>query len=77
MIKNALKFTPKGKKITVTSYFDLFRYLLVVEVIDEGIGIEADQMDRLFKDFSKVKSSAELNLQGIGLGLTISKALVE
>ena len=62
MIKNALKFTSRGKKITVTSYYDFTRYLLEVEVIDEGIGIEADQMNRLFKDFSKVKSSTELNL---------------
>ena len=77
MIKNALKFTPNGKSITVTCYYDFTRYILEAEVIDEGVGIEPDQLDRLFKDFSKVKSSTELNLQGIGLGLTISKALVE
>ena len=48
-----------------------------VEVIDQGIGIEPHDLKRLFKDFSKAKSSTAVNLEGIGLGLTITKALVE
>ena len=77
LVKNALKFTPGNGKITIKSSYDVNTAFLKVSVKDTGIGIEPDDLDRLFKNFSTLKTSQQVNSQGIGLGLAISKALVE
>ena len=77
LVKNALKFTNANGKITIRCKYNAETYLLTVSVTDTGIGIQPDDMDRLFKNFSKIKASQHLNVEGIGLGLTISKTLVE
>ena len=48
-----------------------------VYVIDDGVGIAAEDIDRLFSRFGKLHRTAELNNEGIGLGLTIVKQIVE
>ena len=49
--------------------------LLEVSVIDNGIGIKADQHHKLFKLFGYLENSEKLNTKGIGLGLHISKMI--
>ena len=51
--------------------------LLVVHVSDTGMGIHADDFEKLFTRFGKLHRTAEHNHEGIGLGLTIVKELVE
>ncbi|MCP3898887.1 MAG: response regulator, partial [Desulfobacteraceae bacterium] len=75
---NAVKFTDKGEIII---YVDLDeeteKYAQIrFTVKDTGIGIPSDKMDRLFKSFSQVDNSATRKYGGTGLGLTISKKLV-
>ena len=49
--------------------------MTVVE--DTGIGIKADEIDKLFKFFGKINHSSKINQGGLGFGLTISKMIVQ
>ena len=50
---------------------------LSVQVTDTGVGIPAADIEKLFSRFGKLHRTAELNNEGIGLGLTIVKQIVE
>ncbi len=79
LVNNAAKFTDRGHvllKIAVLER-DFDRVSLSFEVIDTGIGIAPDRMDRLFKPFSQVDASTTRMFGGTGLGLAISAYLVE
>lgn len=79
LIGNALKFTEKGGvKVEVALDFDdriKEQYLVRMTVIDTGIGIPEERMDRLFQSFSQVDSSSARKYGGTGLGLKISERL--
>ena len=51
--------------------------MLVVDVIDTGTGIAAEDMATLFSRFGKLHRTANMNSEGIGLGLTIVKQIVK
>ena len=51
--------------------------MLRVDVFDSGKGIATEEFSQLFKRFGKLHRTAELNSEGIGLGLTIVKHIVE
>ncbi|HZZ41946.1 MAG TPA: ATP-binding protein [Tepidisphaeraceae bacterium] len=79
LINNAMKFTKEGS-VTIRAALegkDDHGSTLRVQVEDTGIGIPADRLDRLFKSFSQVDSSTTRKFGGTGLGLVISKQLVE
>ena len=59
------------------SAFDKETNNLSVVVFDTGKGVKADEIKTLFTRFGKLERTANLNLNGIGLGLVISKRLVE
>jgi len=78
LIGNALKFTPKSGTVSVrVEADDEYAY---VSVIDDGVGLEKEQIPKLFKKFGMVKDSyrsyAEA-AQGSGLGLYVSKSIIE
>ena len=77
LIKNASKFTFKGGTIRVFVAFDSVKQELQVHVVDSGRGITETEMKNLFSMFGKLKRTAAQNSDGIGLGLTICKKLVE
>ncbi len=74
IIGNAIKFTEAGK-IEISAYVSNFS--LIVEISDTGIGIPEDKLDSIFKSFEQVDGSTERQYGGTGLGLTISRQLVE
>jgi signal transduction histidine kinase/CheY-like chemotaxis protein len=76
---NAIKFTSRGEvRILVDSRpIGDGRHMLSVKVRDTGIGIAADQIDRLFSRFNQADSSIARRFGGTGLGLAISKQLTE
>ncbi|MBI5895973.1 MAG: response regulator [Desulfobacterales bacterium] len=79
LLGNALKFTEHGQielKITRRGGDDA-QVRLRFEVIDTGIGLDADQIGRLFQAFSQADSSTTRKYGGTGLGLAISSKLVE
>ncbi len=75
LIKNSVKFTPRGS-ITISSVND-GRGRLVIEVADTGIGITRERLSRIFKPFDQGESAITRRFGGLGLGLAISKAMVE
>jgi PAS domain S-box-containing protein len=73
LVNNALKFTDKGS--VEVKAFKRDKHL-VVQVIDTGLGIEADQIKVLFKPFIQIDSGIARKHEGTGLGLSISKKLM-
>ena len=76
MVKNALKFTKQGQIEIIASYSDPLGSI-VVFVRDSGVGIASEDFKKLFTRFGKLHRTSELNSEGIGLGLTIVKNIVE
>ena len=73
LIKNAIKFTPEGGRITVSTSNDNAGNLCF-EVEDTGVGIDGEALPKIFKAFEQGERA---HLGGLGLGLAITKALVE
>jgi CheY-like chemotaxis protein len=78
-VGNAIKFTEKGEvAIRVSLASESPTHALIrFEVTDTGIGIPADQMDRLFRTFSQVDNSSTRKYGGTGLGLALNKKLAD
>jgi two-component system, chemotaxis family, CheB/CheR fusion protein len=75
LLNNAVKFTPKGGRITIRSSNEGGQF--VFEIIDTGIGIEAERQGRIFEAFDQGEPSTTRQFGGLGLGLTISKTLLD
>lgn len=75
LISNASKYTPKGGKIIV-SITDRPRSVELV-IADNGVGIGPQQMNKLFKKFSRLDNSLSSEVSGTGLGLYLVKQIVE
>jgi len=75
LVSNAVKFTPQGGSVTVrlTAHDGEAR----IEVCDTGVGIPASEQERLFERFYRATNATERAIPGVGLGLTIAKAIVE
>ncbi|HZZ41348.1 MAG TPA: response regulator [Tepidisphaeraceae bacterium] len=75
LVKNAVKFTPVGGKIGLRT--SNVNGQLEIQVRDSGIGIEASEMTRIFNAFEQADQRVTRQYGGLGLGLSIAKALVE
>lgn len=75
LIINAIKFTPEKGQITVKVKKDTDK--LNISVIDNGIGIKKEDLNRLFDEFYRVENEINQNVKGTGLGLTLAKKIVE
>ena len=75
LIKNAVKFTPRGL-ITIASSND-GAGKLIIDVTDTGIGITPERLARIFKPFEQGETSITRQFGGLGLGLAISRAMIE
>jgi two-component system, OmpR family, sensor kinase len=74
-LDNAVKFSPSGGHVTVT--FTAGRAEAVIAVSDTGPGMAPDDVPRLFHRFYRGNASRSTGVPGVGLGLAISRALVE
>lgn len=78
LVSNAVRYSKRGPiTISVSATPDPKGALLRLEVIDQGIGIAAEQIGNLFKDFSQISNPLTAAAQGTGLGLAISKRIIE
>jgi signal transduction histidine kinase len=71
LIINAIEANDSGGKIMITSGYDPRAHSIEVQIIDSGIGISTDDMDRLFDPFFTTKE------EGTGLGLAITHGIIE
>ncbi|MBV8199587.1 MAG: response regulator [Acidobacteria bacterium] len=85
LLNNALKFTPPGGVIHLRSYLDAPEGAaeqgasghLVVEVADSGIGVDPEALPSIFDAFDQGEAGTGRRFGGLGLGLAISRAIVE
>ena len=75
LLSNAVKFTPKGGAVRVTAF--LSETGISVAVADTGIGIAADDIPKALERFGQVDSTLGRKFEGTGLGLPLSKRLME
>ena len=75
LISNSIKYGKKGGKTRVR-FFDMESNMLI-EVADDGIGIEEDFLGRLFERFYRVDKNRSREIGGTGLGLAIVKHILE
>jgi cell cycle sensor histidine kinase DivJ len=75
LISNAIKFTPRGGRVTVSAICDGSKFAVAVE--DTGVGIGEDDLPRLGEAFFQARASYDRRHDGSGLGLSIVKGLVQ
>jgi signal transduction histidine kinase len=75
LINNAIKYTPVGGAIDVS--MQLRGDEVWMSVRDSGIGIESEELDRIFDRFYQVEPHLRRHYEGMGLGLAITKELIE
>ena len=77
LLSNAIKFTPDGGRITVGARPVNGGSEIRIAVTDTGIGIATEDQPKLFQEFSQLDASASRKYEGTGLGLALSRRLIE
>jgi PAS domain S-box-containing protein len=77
LLSNAVKFTPDNGKVTLRVLLDPLKGGINFSVEDTGIGISAEDLQRLFTPFTQVDSSLTRQHEGTGLGLALVQKLAE
>ena len=75
LIDNAAKYSTDGKTVTIST--ELVENFVEIKITDEGVGIKQEDFDKVFKKFSRLENHLTSTTQGNGLGLYITKQLVE
>ncbi|NJD52264.1 MAG: histidine kinase [Candidatus Methanoperedens sp.] len=75
LLSNALKFTHEGGNVDIRAFE--FENYIEVRVKDDGVGIPPDKIDKIFDKFYQVDNNSTRSYGGAGLGLTVSKAIME
>jgi len=77
LLSNALKFTPEGGIVSCKIQFVNLKSKIVISVTDTGIGIPPDRLDKIFNRFYQVDDSYTREHEGSGIGLALTKELVD
>jgi PAS domain S-box-containing protein len=77
LLKNSVKFTTAGGRITIKTRDDAERNRLVIEVSDNGLGFTPEAAEQIFQPFEQAGREGDHRLGGLGLGLAIARAIVD
>jgi signal transduction histidine kinase len=77
LLSNAVKYTPAGGTVTVTAAAGAEPGTAAISVADTGIGIPAEQYGQLFTRFFRASTALAQGIKGTGLGLAVTKAIVD
>jgi signal transduction histidine kinase/CheY-like chemotaxis protein/HPt (histidine-containing phosphotransfer) domain-containing protein len=79
LLSNAVKYTKNGEvELTVDAErVDAFQVMLILRVRDTGVGMTAEQIDQLFDEYARFNSEANRGTEGTGLGMPITRNLVQ
>ncbi|HHW91862.1 MAG TPA: response regulator, partial [Firmicutes bacterium] len=77
LLQNAAKFTGHGGKTRVSIESDTAKQRAIIRVADTGVGMAPEQVSRLFQPFMQAEITIDRSRGGLGLGLALSKGLVE
>jgi len=75
LIDNASKYTPHGKNISLRA--EQADRAVCIDIQDQGVGIDSDNIDKLFKKFSRLDNPLSVSVGGTGLGLYWAKKIVD
>ncbi|MEM8858198.1 MAG: ATP-binding protein [Chloroflexota bacterium] len=77
LVSNAIKYSPKGGPIEISGTIEDDSRYVTVSVTDHGIGIPEHERHRIFQKFSRLDNDLSRKTEGTGLGLFLTKAIVE
>jgi signal transduction histidine kinase len=77
LLSNAVKFTPRSGTIRINGKVSEDHSMAVISITDSGIGIREENLQKIFLPFVQERESGSLQKQGTGLGLSLSRHLVE
>lgn len=77
LLSNALKFTSRGGHVRLSASVEPSRRSATFEIRDDGAGIDPQMLGHIFETFNQAERSAERTRGGLGLGLALSRGLVE
>ena len=75
LVSNAIKFTPEGGRVIIEAH--PLKDIVEISVTDTGIGISPEDQKKIFDEFQQVDSTRSRKFEGTGVGLALSKKLVE
>lgn len=77
LVANAIKYTEPGGRVCLFAHNDPARGGIIIEVKDNGVGIEAEFLDTIFEKYTQTDKSSKKRYSGSGLGLAVVKELAE
>ena len=77
LVSNAIKYSPTGGPVQISGTIEDEGRYVTVSVTDHGIGIPEHQRHRIFQKFSRLDNDLSRKTEGTGLGLFLSKAIIE
>jgi signal transduction histidine kinase len=77
LLENAIKYTPAGGKVEASLGYDNAKKEIIFAVKDTGVGVPDDQQPRVFTKFFRAANVMRMETEGSGLGLFISKNIIE
>ncbi|MEM9775949.1 MAG: ATP-binding protein [Chloroflexota bacterium] len=77
LVSNAIKYSPKGGPIKISGTIEDDGRYVTIGVTDSGIGIPEHERHRIFQKFSRLDNDLSRKTEGTGLGLFLSKAIIE